>query len=156
MAKPKRRKPGHRKRMAYLRGKLLERRRRLLSEIEQEIRVGANRDHSEPADVVDMATNSSHQEIILRIAEMSSGEVVRIDHALNKMKDGTYGICEICGRRIPAARLKVMPTASMCVSCQGELEAEEAEEQSFEAWHRVGTSEYDDVPEEITIHAEEL
>lgn len=40
-----------------------------------------------------------------------------IESALQKCEDGTYGICQVCGKLILFARLEAMPTASRCVSC---------------------------------------
>jgi len=37
--------------------------------------------------------------------------------ALARVDDGTYGVCSGCGRRIPAARLRARPAATMCVDC---------------------------------------
>jgi DnaK suppressor protein len=38
--------------------------------------------------------------------------------ALKRMVDGTYGICQHCGRRIPVERLEILPQARFCVPCQ--------------------------------------
>ncbi|MCK6065031.1 MULTISPECIES: TraR/DksA family transcriptional regulator [Microbacterium] len=45
------------------------------------------------------------------------GELAEIDAAMARIADGTYGICARCGRPIPAERMKVRPTASLCVAC---------------------------------------
>jgi DnaK suppressor protein len=42
--------------------------------------------------------------------------------ALQRIQDGTYGICTDCGKRIPAARLQVKPEAKRCIVCQTEYE----------------------------------
>ena len=41
----------------------------------------------------------------------------RITHALSRLKRGTYGKCECCGKMIEPERLKVMPTATLCIAC---------------------------------------
>lgn len=46
----------------------------------------------------------------------------RIDHALRKLENGTYGICEDCGARIDRARLEALPQAVYCIECQAEHE----------------------------------
>jgi DnaK suppressor protein len=46
----------------------------------------------------------------------------RVNHALTKLGNGTYGICEDCGGRIDRARLKVLPQAVYCLECQAEHE----------------------------------
>ena len=51
--------------------------------------------------------------------EENAGVLVRdIDHALQKIDDGTYGTCERCGREIPAERLEAVPYATLCLSCK--------------------------------------
>jgi DnaK suppressor protein len=41
----------------------------------------------------------------------------RIERALAKLDEGTYGICDRCGKPIPAARLEVAPESVLCVAC---------------------------------------
>jgi DnaK suppressor protein len=41
----------------------------------------------------------------------------KVEKALGRVHDGTYGICESCGNEIPLARLEVLPYAVLCVSC---------------------------------------
>jgi len=40
-----------------------------------------------------------------------------LEHSLEKIDDGTYGICENCGRQIAPARLEAKPTAHLCIDC---------------------------------------
>ena len=42
----------------------------------------------------------------------------QVEHALQRIREGAYGICEACGHRIPAARLSFQPAATRCVECQ--------------------------------------
>ncbi len=42
----------------------------------------------------------------------------QVERALERVREGAYGICEACGQRIPAARLKFQPSATRCVECQ--------------------------------------
>ena len=49
-------------------------------------------------------------------------ELEQINHALECLRDGEYGHCEECGRRIPMERLRAMPFATHCVHCQEERE----------------------------------
>ena len=41
-----------------------------------------------------------------------------VEHALNKFEQGTYGLCDICGKSINVERLKVFPQASLCLNCK--------------------------------------
>lgn len=47
----------------------------------------------------------------------------KIDEALHRIDDGTYGICEMCGQLIRKARLQHLPFAHTCMECQSEMEA---------------------------------
>lgn len=55
--------------------------------------------------------------------EMTLSDRLRqVDHALSRIEDGTYGTCENCGKRIPAARLDALPEATLCIDCKAETE----------------------------------
>lgn len=43
---------------------------------------------------------------------------VQIKDSLKRLRAGLYGICERCGRRIEEARLKIMPTTTLCIGCK--------------------------------------
>jgi DnaK suppressor protein len=45
----------------------------------------------------------------------------RIERALEKIAEGSYGTCDRCGRPIPAGRLEAAPESVLCVSCAGAL-----------------------------------
>jgi DnaK suppressor protein len=75
-----------------------------------------------PGDVVDAAYDSAQDEISSQLAEVESRELASIENALERMKTGKYGQCEVCGGRIPMARLNALPYATVCIECQRELE----------------------------------
>jgi DnaK suppressor protein len=50
-------------------------------------------------------------------------ELSRINEALRRIIDGTFGACEDCGRPIAADRLELLPTTTRCVECQERIEA---------------------------------
>jgi DnaK suppressor protein len=55
-----------------------------------------------------------------RIALITSSRraLSEVAHALRRMAQGTYGLCERCGTAIPAERLEVLPHARFCAPCQ--------------------------------------
>jgi DnaK suppressor protein len=55
-----------------------------------------------------------------------------ISEVLRKIGEGSYGICEECGEEISEKRLKVIPTAALCINCQGTKEQLEAVERQEE------------------------
>ena len=54
----------------------------------------------------------------LALSAQALAAVEEIDHALAKLNNGTYGICENCGRLIPKARLEALPYARLCIDCK--------------------------------------
>lgn len=46
-------------------------------------------------------------------------ELADLDAALERLRDGTYGICVSCGTAIPVERLRLLPAATLCVPCAG-------------------------------------
>ncbi len=49
----------------------------------------------------------------------------KIDDAIEKIDNGTYGICETCGEEINIRRLEARPVTTMCIECKTEQEEEE-------------------------------
>lgn len=48
--------------------------------------------------------------------------LARVNEALRKLEEGTYGRCEVCGRPISAARLEALPYAVHCIDCQERID----------------------------------
>lgn len=88
-------------------------------------------------DVVDAALDSVHDEISSQLAEVESQELARTENALERMKEGRYGICENCGNNIPMARLQALPYATFCIACQRESEREGAAGRADADWGRL-------------------
>jgi DnaK suppressor protein len=63
-------------------------------------------------------TANVDREIDLYLSAQARATVAEIDRALEKIADGTYGICEQCGQTIPDARLQALPYAALCVACK--------------------------------------
>ncbi|HWE57359.1 MAG TPA: TraR/DksA C4-type zinc finger protein [Acidimicrobiales bacterium] len=63
-------------------------------------------------------TANVDREIDLYLSGQARATVVEIDRALQKIEDGTYGVCEHCGETIPDARLQALPYAALCVTCK--------------------------------------
>lgn len=69
-------------------------------------------------DVVDWALDAAHNELGSQLAEVESRELVMIENALKRLKQGEYGVCEGCEEDIPMARLQALPYATHCIQCQ--------------------------------------
>jgi len=74
-------------------------------------------------DSADVAFDTGSDEIASQLAELEARELHQIERALTRIKQGTYGICEICQDKIPVARLNALPYSTTCIECQREMEA---------------------------------
>jgi DnaK suppressor protein len=66
----------------------------------------------------DLATETHDRELDSGLEENAEAVMGEIDAALKRIDDGTYGTCQICGRRIDPARLEARPWASLCIDDQ--------------------------------------
>lgn len=74
-------------------------------------------------DVVDAALDAAQDEISSKLAEVESRELSNIEVALERMRSGAYGLCEVCNGKIPLARLSALPYATSCIECQRATES---------------------------------
>jgi DnaK suppressor protein len=54
------------------------------------------------------------------VADSLNASLERIDRALEKLAEGTYGVCDVCGEEIPPARLEAQPESAVCVKSAGQ------------------------------------
>jgi DnaK suppressor protein len=108
--------------LVNLRAILVRRRDALRSALAGDLSLLKELRSESPGDVIDAAYDSAQDEISSQLAEVESRELANIENALERMKAGQYGQCEVCGGRIPMARLDALPYATMCIECQREVE----------------------------------
>lgn len=68
--------------------------------------------------MADMATDNFDREFTLGLASNEQQALNMIDHALKKVEEGNFGICENCSKPIPQKRLLALPYAALCLKCQ--------------------------------------
>lgn len=73
-------------------------------------------------DMADAASNSYNADILMRISDNDLILLKDIDNALDKIKNGTYGICEDCEEKIHEKRLEANPVARYCITCKRMME----------------------------------
>ena len=71
----------------------------------------------EEADLAQALSDRETADILVHLLDENRE---RVEHALERVREGAYGICEGCARRIPAERLKYQPAATRCVECQSQ------------------------------------
>jgi DnaK suppressor protein len=69
-------------------------------------------------DVSDQASAEEDQRFSMRIMEREQKLLKKVNEALGRMKNQTYGICEQCGEDIPYKRLKARPVTTFCIECK--------------------------------------
>jgi DnaK suppressor protein len=84
-------------------------------------------------DLIDQAVLDSQVDFKLRIRGRQKQLIQKIQRALDRIEDGSFGICEECGEDIPVKRLKARPVTTLCIVCKSRLEARE---RAVESGHR--------------------
>ncbi|MBQ7586339.1 MAG: RNA polymerase-binding protein DksA [Desulfovibrionaceae bacterium] len=74
------------------------------------------------ADPADRATAESDRAFTLRIRDRELHLIKKIQSALQRIDEGTYGICEECGEDISISRLKARPVTRLCIKCKEQQE----------------------------------
>ena len=72
----------------------------------------------------DVGTETFEREKDLSILEQIEAELADVEHAIRRLDEGTYGICDACGKPIDEARLEAMPAARLCLDDQAVAERE--------------------------------
>jgi RNA polymerase-binding protein DksA len=77
-----------------------------------------------PLDMADVGSDSYEREFTISLIEGDQSILSEIDDALERMENGTYGVCvnADCGKPIPKARLEIKPYARLCIECQKKSE----------------------------------
>jgi DnaK suppressor protein len=107
-----------------LKAALLEERKRVTHAIEYLHEENPGSLEDETGDVApddhlgDLATATFDRELDYTLEENAEEILAAIDGALARMEEGTYGICQSCGRPISADRLEAIPWATRCIDCQ--------------------------------------
>ena len=76
-------------------------------------------------DEIDQATTDIEQAMRMRLRNREILYIKKIEEALKRIEEGTFGECEECGEDIELRRLEARPTATLCVSCKEEEERRE-------------------------------
>nr|HID60196.1 RNA polymerase-binding protein DksA [Desulfobacterales bacterium] len=103
--------------LEYFKKLLTERLDTLLARAEQTVSGMSDQKENFP-DPTDRASLESDRNFMLRIRDRERKLIMKIEEALERIEDGTYGICENCGEEISIKRLKVRPVTTLCIKCK--------------------------------------
>ncbi len=76
-------------------------------------------------DPTDRASLETDRNFMLRIRDREHKLIKKIKKALNRIENGTFGICDTCGEPISIKRLKARPVTTQCIDCKTKEEAKE-------------------------------
>ena len=78
------------------------------------------------ADPADRASAESDRAFILRLRDRDRKLIQKIDQALERIEEGSFGICDDCGEDISIPRLKARPMTTLCIKCKSKQEQKES------------------------------
>ena len=76
-------------------------------------------------DPTDRAALETDRNFLLRIRDRERRLIEKIKEALERIDNGTFGICEVCGKKIGEERLRARPVTTLCIDCKKKQEAGE-------------------------------
>jgi RNA polymerase-binding transcription factor len=91
---------------------------RLVDDMHSKLGNVQNTSLEDPTELLDMAANGEIDYMAALSAEAGSTTIDEIEQALQKLREGTYGVCASCTQTISKRRLKARPFASLCIKCK--------------------------------------
>ena len=113
------------KQLAYFKQKLTDWKSELLKTNNEALYNSTLDDNSTSADIVDQASSYAQNNVEMRAINRQIKLISKIDGALKKIQDGTYGFCEETAEPIGLKRLMARPVATLCIAAQEKHEKEE-------------------------------
>ena len=113
------------KHKAYFKKKLTEWKAEIVRANNEALYNGSMDDNSVSADIVDQASSYTDKNVEMKAINRQIKLISKIDQALKRIKDGTYGFCSETGDPIGIKRLMARPVAELCIAAQEKHEKEE-------------------------------
>ena len=113
------------KHLAFFKKKLLDWKSELKRSSNKALFNSSLDDNSTSADIVDQASSYTEKNVEMRAINRQIKLISKIESALKKIQDGTYGFCEDTGEPIGLKRLMARPVATLCIAAQEKHEKDE-------------------------------
>ena len=124
-----------RDRYSELKSILEERRREIMDQVQGKIRdvrsEGANNPNQGVLDAVESSEADIQDDIEFALIQMKSETLSKIEEALHRLEDGTFGYCFECGEEISERRLRALPFAVRCKDCEEARETAQQRERAM-------------------------
>lgn len=105
--------------------KLEDDKKALLASARKTLSEEAAFDTDDLPDEIDLASSEYTQSMVFRLRDREKFLLKKIDDALARIENGTFGTCEICEEEISVKRLEARPVTTMCIRCKEEQEKQE-------------------------------
>jgi DnaK suppressor protein len=101
---------------------LLKEREQIVGEVKQIVESSKEMGQDGIQDIGDEAANIYNKQVLLSLNENERMRLQEVDESLDRIENGTYGVCEECEDLIGLKRLEVRPVAKYCVPCKTKME----------------------------------
>lgn len=112
-------------RLETIRKRLIGLREDLLAEVRNKNAEAASLRDEGVADVADLGLTDSLSELLHLLSDSKREEIMNIDEAIERLRQGSYGQCQGCGEPIDIERLELRPYTRFCIDCKTKMEKEE-------------------------------
>ncbi len=113
------------KQVAKFKQTLLEEKQRILNNSKKTLSNELNISQDDLPDEADLAATEINQNLVFKLRERERQLLSKIDIALQKMDDGSFGTCESCEEPIEPKRLEARPVSTLCLACKEQEEHKE-------------------------------
>lgn len=106
------------KELDFFKGQLLDAKEHILQNVElasTELKQLQTQENNDDMDFASMRSDAMIEQVV---SDQQKSELKDIEHALTRIEDGSYNICEMCSEKIGMARLKAKPYARYCMTCR--------------------------------------
>ncbi|OFZ23329.1 MAG: conjugal transfer protein TraR [Bdellovibrionales bacterium GWB1_55_8] len=104
---------------------LLEEKQRILNNSKQALKSEISLSPDDLPDETDLAASEINQNLVFKLRDRERQLLSKIDEALGRMDEGTFGTCEDCEEPIEPRRLEARPVSTLCIACKEKQEHRE-------------------------------
>jgi DnaK suppressor protein len=111
----------------HFRKRLLQAREEIIGQLRQRDLSVQEIGRNGTQDIGDESVTTSNRHLLMSLSENERDKLIEVDEALDRIENGTFGMCEECEEPIALRRLEAIPNARYCIRCKESLEKESGE-----------------------------
>ena len=110
------------KKFDHFKKKLIDKKQELFQTVSKTEQYGREADEDATQDIADKAANSYTKEFLFSQSSNERSTLQLVNEALDRVEDGSFGVCEECGEEISIKRLEARPETTLCIRCKEDQE----------------------------------